>query len=293
MSFKIPTPPLFSFQECLWFLDRNYDDCLHKVTPNAVLKALKIGQQLVLLEVSEEDSHLVVRVLQGTPDHTQPIIDFVTEWFDLNRNLEPFYALLKQDPDFAFMPEKYQGLRLMGIPDLFEALGWSIIGQQINLTFAYTLKRRLVENWGQSISYQGEKFYVFPTPSDLTQPSVSDFKPLQFSTRKAEYLLGIAQLFATQQISKSQLQALNGEGEILAELMKIRGVGKWTAHYTMMKSLRTMNNITYGDTGLYTALHQLKNLGKRASEDEINAVFAAFDGWKSYLTMYLWRSLSE
>lgn len=293
MLFKIPTPPLFSFQECLWFLDRNYDDCLHKVTPNTVLKALKIDKQLVLIEVSEEDHQLVVRMLQGTSEHAQPIIDFVTEWFDLNRDLKPFYTLLKQDPDFAFMPGKYQGLRLMGIPDLFEALGWSIIGQQINLTFAYTLKRRLVENWGQSISYQGEKFYVFPAPSDLTQLTVGDFKPLQFSTRKAEYLLGIAQLFATQQISKPQLQALHGEGEILAELMKVRGIGKWTAHYAMMKSLRTVNNITYGDTGLYTALHQLKNLGKRASEDEINAVFATFDGWKSYLTMYLWRSLSE
>ena len=59
---------------------------------------------------------------------------------------------------YSFTPiEQYYGLRTLGIPDLFEALSWGIIGQQINLTYAYTLKRRLVEQFGSYVEWDGRK----------------------------------------------------------------------------------------------------------------------------------------
>ncbi|OJJ18709.1 hypothetical protein BKI52_24200 [marine bacterium AO1-C] len=294
MTIKIPTPPLFSFQECLWFLDRNYDDCLHVVTPNSVLKAIELQGQMVLFEVKEEEDHLQIEVLKGhITDEYQLAHYYIKDWFDVDRDLRPFYDALSQDDDFAFMQTKYNGLRLMGIENLFETLGWTIIGQQINLKFAYTLKRSLVEHWGKKLTHQGQAYYIFPEPATIAALKVEDLRALKFTTRKAEYLIGVAQLFAQNQLSKSGLLALASEEKILAELLKIRGIGKWTAHYAMMKCLRTANNIPYGDTGLYTALNNLKNLGKRATIEEIDAVYASFEGWKSYLTIYLWRTLSD
>jgi len=293
MTFTIPTPPLFSFQECLWFLDRNYDDCLHIVTPNSVLKAIELSGEMILFEVKEAQGHLEVTMLQGHLGDEKPLLDYVKFWFDLDRDLHPFYEMLNQDQDFAFMQTKYHGLRLMGIENLFETLGWTIIGQQINLKFAYTLKRSLVEHWGKKLVYKDQPYYVFPEPAMIAALKVEDLRALKFTTRKAEYLIGVAQLFAQNQLGKSSLLALPSEEQILAELLKIRGIGKWTAHYAMMKCLRTANNIPYGDTGLYTALKNLKNLGKRATIEEIDAVYAPFEGWKSYLTIYLWRTLSD
>lgn len=292
MTIQVPTPPLFSFQECLWFLDRNYDDCLHKVTPNSVLKAVELGGQMVMLEVKAQKDHLQVEILEGTQIAESQVVAYIKNWFDLDRDLTPFYELLAKDAELSFMKDKYNGLMLMGIEGLFETLGWTIIGQQINLKFAYTLKRSLVEKWGKKLTYQGEHFYVFPDPATIAALKVDDLRAMKFTTRKAEYLIGIAQLFAQGQLSKAGLLTLENEEKILAELLKIRGIGKWTAHYAMMKCLRTANNIPYGDTGLYTALHQLKNLGKRSTVEEIDAVYAPFEGWKSYLTIYLWRTLS-
>lgn len=63
----------------------------------------------------------------------------------------------------------------MGIPDLFEAIAWGILGQQINLTYAYTLKRRLVEKFGTSVEYEGKRFWLFPTPDVIANLTVEDF----------------------------------------------------------------------------------------------------------------------
>lgn len=257
------------------------------------MKAIELEGEIILFEISANEQHLQIDILEGANVNEVQVATYVKEWFDLGRDLSPFYEKLAQDKDFAFMVQDYHGLRLMGIEGLFETLGWTVIGQQINLKFAYTLKRSLVEKWGKSLTYQGQKFYIFPEPATIAQLKVEDLRAMKFTTRKAEYLIGIAQLFASNQLSKNQLLALADEEKILTELLKIRGIGKWTAHYAMMKSLRTANNTPYGDTGLYTALNQLKNLGKRATVEEIDAVYAPFGDWKSYLTIYLWRTLSK
>ncbi|WP_249662503.1 8-oxoguanine DNA glycosylase, N-terminal domain-containing protein, partial [Lysinibacillus fusiformis] len=57
------------------------------------------------------------------------IVQYIIEWFDLNRNLQDYYQMAEHDPILCSLTKKYSGLRLIGIPDLFEALGWAIIGQ--------------------------------------------------------------------------------------------------------------------------------------------------------------------
>ncbi len=290
--FLLPIPPIFSFQECLWFLDRNYDDIMHRVTPTSVVKPFRVGEKVALLEISEQEGNLLVEFRGGEVLEEAALREQVSALFDLETDLAPFYERLQLDPELAFMASDYYGLCLMGIPDLFEALCWSIIGQQINLTFAYALKKRLVALVGQEIKYGDEVFYAFPTPERVAMLTVEQLRPLQFSTRKAEYLIGVAQAFESGEISRAQLLALPTPAAVAERLIALRGVGEWTAHYAMMKSLKVPNALPYGDVGLYNALVALKGLPKRPSRIELASVFDHFKGHESYLTLYLWRSLA-
>ncbi|GAB2785792.1 DNA glycosylase [Rhabdobacter roseus] len=292
-TLQLPTPPLFSFQECLWFLDRNYDDIMHRVAPEVLLKPFRVAGEAVLVEVTEQTGYLQLRVLQGTLTDEAELLRQVTELFDLTTDLAPFYKYLRADPELAFMAEQYHGLRLVGIPDLFEALCWSIIGQQINLTFAYRLKRRLVEAYGEPIRYQDETFYLFPTPAQLAALTPEALRALQFSTRKAEYLIGVARAFTEGTLSKEILQALPTTEAMLGALVAHKGIGQWTANYALMKSLKVPTCIPYGDVGLYNALRAVKGLPRRPSRPELDAVFEPFRGWEGYLTFYLWRTLAS
>lgn len=290
MTYKISIPQYFSFEECLWFLDRNYDDCLHEVRPNAVRKAILIDNEPTLLEITQDGNQLIIKVLVGNKSETS-IIEFVKDWFDLDRDLSNFYHLLEQDSELKYMTSEYQGLRLLAIPELFEALCWSIIGQQINLTFAYKLKRRLTEAYGTKLTYEGDDYYLFPKPEIMAKIKVEDLLPSQFSNRKAEYLIEIANQFLSGNISKEILSALK-TSEAIRLLVSVRGIGEWTANYALMKSLKRLECVTYGDVGLYNALHHLKGFDKRPSRETLHLFFNNFKDWEAYTVFYLWRSLA-
>ncbi|WP_373511094.1 DNA-3-methyladenine glycosylase [Persicitalea sp.] len=291
-DFLLPIPPIFSFRECLWFLDRNYDDIMHRVTETSVTKPFRVGKKVALLEISEEEGKLLVQFRGGDLVEENDLREQVIALFDLGANLAPFYERLKADDELAFMAKEFFGLRLIGIPDLFEAICWSIIGQQINLSFAYSLKRRIVELAGEKITYDDHVFHAFPTPARVVALTVEQLRPLQFSGRKAEYLIGVANAFESGEISKAQLLALPTTEAMVQRLTSLRGVGEWTAHYSLMKSLKVPTSVPYGDVGLYNALAALKKLPKRPSRTELASVFAPFQGHEAYLTLYLWRSLA-
>ena len=80
----------------------------------------------------------------------------------------------EKDPLLQQAVSKFYGLRNIGIPDLFEALCWGILGQQINLTYAYTLKRRFVETFGSSIEWEDQSYWIFPKPEDIAKLTVED-----------------------------------------------------------------------------------------------------------------------
>ena len=290
----INKPSHFSFNECLWFLDRNLDDCMHQVQHKQVRKLLRLNRKLILIEVSEKGKHLQVTLPASKTSLTtfrKEIITYVHEWFDLDRDIGPFYRLLEKDKELKPLGKAYYGLRLVGIPDLFELLCWCVIGQQINLDFAYKVKRRLVEQYGPKIKFEGALYYTFPEPSALARLKIEDLRKLQLTTRKSEYIIGIARLFEKGEMSRTSLLSLKNEEAMKNALTQIRGIGEWTANYTVMKGLGGMNCIPYGDSGVNNALLKLKGIPKKNNRPMVDAVFEQFKDWQSYLVYYLWRYL--
>jgi DNA-3-methyladenine glycosylase II len=290
---RIPKSPLFNFEESLWFLDRNLDDCMHCVRNKSARRLAAIQDEIVLLDISDGGTELVATILAGKKADETLVKAYVNEWLDAGRDIRPFYRLLKKDALLASLATDYKGLHMVGIPDLFECVCWCVLGQQINLEFAYRLKRRIVEQYGKSIVHNGDKYFLFPEPEVIMNVPVADLRAMQVTTRKAEYITGIARLFATGALSKQKLEALGDEELMRRELMLVRGIGEWTANYTIMKSLRGMNCVPYGDIGINNALHYFKGISKKNNRKEVEAVFNNFEGWKTYLVYYLWRSLRQ
>ena len=290
----IAIPALFSFEECLWFLNRNYDDCLHVIDKGTITKAIPFGGELYLIRIFQTGNFLEVNVLKGeiTIESKNFLVNYVTEWFDLDRNVQPFYDLLSKDSRLAYMTEEYKGLRLLGIADLFEAICWCIIGQQINLTFAYKVKRRLIEKYGKRIEYHGESFFIFPDSDILAAVDAEELRAMQFSQQKIDYVIGTAKAFSSGILSKKMIEELPDFASRKKALTAQKGIGAWTANYVLMKSLKEPECIPHGDIGLLNALANHNIISQRSELDKIAAFFETFKGWESYLVFYLWRSLT-
>lgn len=292
---RIPTPPDFNFGECLWFLDRDFDDCMLRVSSDGVTKALLLNGAVLLVDIKASAEELLISVLEGElqTEEEESLKAYVENWFDTRLDLSPFYTLLEQDPRLSFMADAYHGLRLVGIPDMFEAICWAITGQQINLTFAYKLKRRLVERYGQAIEFEGNVYHLFPDARVLAAADGAELQTMQFSKSKALYLILIAQAFASKSLSKEGLLQMPDLSSRQKALTAIKGVGVWTANYTLMKCLKERSCIPFGDAGLLNALVNHGIIADKKQDQEILNFFSAYPSWESYLVFYLWRSLSK
>ena len=108
----------------------------------------------------------------------------------------------------------------------------------------------------RSISY-------FHTPQVISKLKVEDLKPLQFTTRKAEYIIGIANLFNEGIIKKEELALEKDYEKLKNRLVSIRGVGNWTADYTIMKCFDINDAFPIADVGIHNALKGILGLDKK------------------------------
>ena len=178
----------------------------------------------------------------------------------------------------------------MGQPDLFESLVWAVLGQQINLQFAFTLKQRFVKNFGEDLVWKDQHYFLFPTPHRVAKLVEADLLPLQFSRQKSKYSVNIAEAFASGIISKEKLKKLPLQ-DAKEILMKIKGVGNWTANYALMKTFRYPEAFPLEDAGIHNAIKNLKGMKKKPSLDYVKRIFKKYKGWEAYATLYLWKSL--
>lgn len=293
MLIEIPLPTHFSYDECLWYLDRGMDECLYSIENDKIVKSVYLDGHQVPLEISYRGSVLTVEALSnGENLKESSIVSYVRSWFDLDRELKDFYALAGADPLLRPLINRYHGLRLMGINDLFEALSWSIIGQQINLRFAYKLKRALVEKFGTRYDHNGHTLHFFPTPEVLINATKEDLLALQFSKQKASYMLHLSQAFVGNQISKDELQQLS-LAEAIKRLSAIHGIGPWTANYVAMRCLKFMDAFPMGDAGLQNAIKYQWQQKEKPTMDQLAELSKKWAGWQAYATLFLWRSLSD
>ena len=114
----------------------------------------------------------------------------------------------------------------------------------------------MVEHFGKPFQYEDKNYHLFPSPSVIYKLSLNDFLPLQFSRRKAEYLIGVAKKFVSGELSYTVLEELSFD-ESHKKLVTIRGIGNWTANYVLMKCFRQPEAFPIEDVGVHNAIKYL------------------------------------
>jgi AraC family transcriptional regulator of adaptative response / DNA-3-methyladenine glycosylase II len=188
------------------------------------------------------------------------------------------------DKGFQRLVEGRQGARIPQTTSLFEGLVWAIVGQQINLPFAFALRRRLFEKYGEPL---GDGLFAPPSPERLAELDPEELLPLQFSRRKAEYLIGIARL------GRSWLEPVERMSFTRASqtLTNTHGLGIWSTHYVLMRSLSFADCVPYGDTGLTAGLIGLYSLDAKPDKKQTEQLMEPFAPYRSLATYHLWQSL--
>jgi DNA-3-methyladenine glycosylase II len=289
---QLPVPDEFDYEMNFQFLERSPKELLHRLEEKSVMKLVKYEGEKILFSVKPATRKLVIEFLNGDPSVRAKsfVKQYVREWFDLENDLKPFYTLASSDKLLKDLVKKYFGYRIMGQPDLFESLVWAVLGQQINLQFAYTLKQRFVEHFGERLFWNEQSYFLFPSATLVAGLRDDMLLPLQFSRQKSKYTILIGEAFASGEISKEKLTGLP-LAEAKEKLMTIKGVGNWTANYALMKTFRYPDAFPLEDAGVHNAIKNLKKMDRKPTLEEVKRLFKKYKGWEAYATLYLWKSL--
>jgi DNA-3-methyladenine glycosylase II len=162
--------------------------------------------------------------------------------------------------------------------DAFVTLARSIVGQQISVKAAQTV-------W--------DRFAVLPkkvTAANVLKLKVDDMRAAGLSVRKVEYLVDLALHFDNRAVHVKSWEAMDDEA-IIAELIAIRGIGRWTAEMFLIFHLMRPNVLPLDDVGLINGISKNYFSGDVVSRSDAREVAAAWSPYCSVATWYIWRSL--
>ncbi|MEY3944495.1 MAG: DNA-3-methyladenine glycosylase [Pseudomonadota bacterium] len=162
--------------------------------------------------------------------------------------------------------------------DAFVTLARSIVGQQISVKAA------------QSVWDKFSKLSRKITPSSVLKLKVDDMRASGLSARKVEYLVDLALHFDSGAVHVKDWQGMDDEG-IIAELVAIRGIGRWTAEMFLIFHLMRPNVLPLDDVGLINGVSQNYFSGEPVSRSDLREVAQAWTPYSTVATWYIWRSL--
>jgi DNA-3-methyladenine glycosylase II len=195
----------------------------------------------------------------------------------------PYWAdackhLMKKDRVMKRLIPQFGDACLQTRGDAFTTLARSIVGQQISVKAAQTV-------W--------DRFVVLPkkmVAANVLKLKVDDMRSAGLSARKIEYLVDLALHFDSGAINVKAWQAMDDEA-IIAELVGIRGIGRWTAEMFLIFHLMRPNVLPLDDVGLINGISQSYFSGDVVSRSDAREVAAAWAPYCSVATWYIWRSL--
>ncbi|SDK00615.1 DNA-3-methyladenine glycosylase family protein [Sediminibacillus albus] len=289
----IECPNDFSFSVNLEYL-RNQEDALYITDKNSIKKILVIeGDKLFIRiwEVKKGQLSLEIKAidLENINLHVEKVTNYVRDWFDLDTNVTHFYHMARKDKFLKDSITKFYGLRIIGIPDLFETFVWAVLGQQINLVFASKLKDRFIKKYGERTVYNGEEYWNFPSPKEIASEDVDELFKIGMSRRKCEYIKEVAMAVVNRKITKNMLKSFSDIESAVNKLIEIKGIGPWTAHYVLLRCVRYSDAFPINDVGLHNAIKLAGNLEEKPPIDKIRKIAAPWKGYEAYATFYLWR----
>jgi DNA-3-methyladenine glycosylase II len=191
------------------------------------------------------------------------------------------------DALFAPLVEHEPGLRVIQAPTVFEALTWAIIGQQINLTFAISLRRSFIEQAGRP---HPSGLWCYPEADDVARLDIEQLLSRKFSRAKAETLLRLARLVADGEL---ELDAAGDIDSLSARLLAVKGIGPWTVNYALLRGYAYPDCSLHGDVAVRAALERLLGNGTRPSIAETEAFLQAYRPQRTMAAAYLWYSLNQ
>jgi DNA-3-methyladenine glycosylase II len=182
--------------------------------------------------------------------------DTVNRLLGLSVDLSPFAAMAAPDPLLGPLAARMRGLKPPRFPTVFEALVNGVACQQLSLAVGIHLLNRLAADRGKATSDAPDSPHAFPDPEDLASLQPDELKRHGFSATKARAIIEIAESVVAGDLDLEELQRLE-DGAAIERLTSLRGIGRWTAEYILLRGWGRLHVFPGDDVGAHNKLRRL------------------------------------
>jgi len=274
--------PPYDWEGLLAFLKARAMQGTESVTDNSYSRTVRIGKHQGWISVRHDPASraLLVQFTHALTPVLPALLSRLRNLFDLSARPDLIAAHLKKDKGLRKSVTANPGLRVPGAFDVFEMAVRAVLGQQVTVKAATTLAGRFAEAFGERIATPiPDLMRLTPTAERVARARVSDIAKLGIIAARATSIISLAEAYSTGAL---RLDASMNPDMAIAQLVKIPGIGPWTAHYIAMRALRWPDAFPKEDITIQ------KNLGgvtaKRADE-----LSQAWRPWRSYAVLHIWR----
>lgn len=285
-----PTPP-FDFEKTLTFIGQFRPALGEQDIHDAVMtKAMSINGQVMVYRLRSTGS-VEQPSLSYTLDSEAPISESVHQtareniafYLSLSDDLQPFYALAQEDPDFAPYANQLYGYHQVKFASAFENACWAVISQRNLMTVSEGMKDRLTEMFGGSMTLDGVLYRAFPEPFQLVMPSVDEINVAIRNLWKSQGISSVAHAF--DEVEESWLRQ-TPDAEVEKWLLSIKGIGAWSASFIMLRGLGRTNRIPPEERRLLEAAQRVYGRDNLTHEDVLRLA-KPYGQLKGYWAHYL------
>lgn len=286
-----PVPP-FRLDLTVWTLRRRPDNAVDRwdgETYRRVLPTPAGPVEVAVTEVGRPDAPRLRVAVEGQPLRAPlkaAVIATLERLLGLGIDLNAFYRFAAREEHLGPLARRFKGMKPPRFATTFESVINGIACQQVTLTLGIRLLNRLAESHGQMLSRPEGAAYAFPRPDDLAGLSPEQFRQLGFSRQKGQAMIELARSITAARFDLEGLAALS-DMEAVERHCTLRGVGRWTAEYVLLRGLGRTNIFPGDDVGARNNLQRWLHLETPLDYDGVRRTLTRWNRFGGLIYFHL------
>lgn len=258
--------------------------------PDRYLRAFAVEDGLALVEVTNyrtiDDPDVRYTILSGEiSDASRRVVERTLRRM-LGLDVDPslLQDVAKTDRTLRYTVLTLRGMRPPRFANLFESFARVIPFQQLSLDAGVAIVGRLIQRFGECLEYNGRRYYAFPVALAIAQARLDQLHCCGLSSKKAQALRYLARAIVSRELSEAQLTAMS-TSVALKTLIKLPGVGPWSAGLVLLRGLGRLDVFPPHDVGAARGLRKLLNLESTISLDDVVESFGDQRGYLYFCSL--------
>lgn len=288
LTCKIKLPKRYHVNTILAFHQRDSQAIAEHVHEHSLAKGLLWNNQPACLTIDFQSGAAQAQlILDGTATTGDSALlsKYLHRLLGLPQAIEEFEQRFQNHLELGPMLHRQTGLRIPTTFSIFEAISWAIIGQQISVSAAVSIRRKLILHTNISHS---SGLLCYPSAEYIAQLNLKELRNCGFSITKAQALLTVSHMISNGELHFTDEFTTPPIDSIRQQLSAIRGIGPWTINYVLLRGFGWLDASLHGDIAVRRGLQKLLASPGKMSEKQVQQWLEQFSPWRALVAAHLW-----